>query len=417
MKRHLYKFLILFMAMAVLASCKEENEPIPDTPNPNPVDENPPSSSNALLINDPTFKAATGFTSANAAVQPDGKIILDGYYAANGQTVIKILRLNKNGSLDSSFDIDQDKSWIIKNISGIFILADGKVLICGEFTIKGQRAFLARLTTTEALDNSYVQPNIGVPASVNFQRTASGKVLVSTTEKTSSVYNYVAAKLFRLNSDGSLDNGFNVKNYDVPSTSDAFRSIVPLVNGKIIIAGIFSVGDDNMRRQDIARLNADGSVDFSFNFKEKFNYAASISRVTVQSDGKIVISGAFTWITDPNIRDANYYYYGMARLNPDGDIDHSFNAPKAFTYSNYINDITTLSDNRILAHWKSFTNNQAKSYIEFLGNNGGIDNSYVFQFQYSNINSILREAPDQFLLLGEITVDNTVYPIIRLKKP
>ncbi|MEO6542230.1 MAG: delta-60 repeat domain-containing protein, partial [Ferruginibacter sp.] len=94
-------------------------------------------------------------------------------------------------------------------------------------------------------------------------------------------------KIARLNTDGSLDTGFN------PGTG-ADRAVYTTAiqsDGKIIIGGDFTTYNGTARIR-IARLNSDGSLDAGFNPGTGANYI--INTTAIQSDGKIIIGGSFT---------------------------------------------------------------------------------------------------------------------------
>lgn len=98
------------------------------------------------------------------------------------------------------------------------------------------------------------------------------------------------------------------------SGGNAFvEHVLPLENGQILIAGIFTQFNDQNAAY-IARLNEDGSVDSSF--KPQVNYW--VRHMAVQPDGKIIIVGAFSWVQ-------NQPRNLIARLHADGALDDSFN--------------------------------------------------------------------------------------------
>jgi uncharacterized delta-60 repeat protein len=409
-----YPYINLCLVLLLtLTACSKSNNPKPDDGTNVPEPEQPVTGSQITF--DPTFKSITGFASYHAAVQADGKIILDAYSKINNTAVISIYRLNKNGVKDNTFDIDVDKTWVIKSISGIFILADGKVLVAGEFTINGQKKPLVRLSSTGRLDNAYISPLL--PVNVSFQRTADGKVFAYYVIKRGYDFDpHADAYIVRLNSDGSQDSGFAFSTLDEGGTLyDRITAMVPLINGKIIVSGVFTVGNGVTKRQNVIRINSDGSIDNDFNFKEIPKALATIEKIAVQTDGKIVLSGNFTGFTNPDIRDANYNYYAIARLNANGALDEAFAVKDGFTFSNYISDLALFSDNKILANWIGISANSSYgiSYLELFKKDGGVDNS--FSLQNNKVSLILKEAPDQFLVLGEININNVIYPIARLK--
>jgi uncharacterized delta-60 repeat protein len=87
-------------------------------------------------------------------------------------------------------------------------------------------------------------------------------------------------------------------------------------DGKVLIAGPFETVND-IARAGIARLNADGSLDTTFNPGTGANKAGH--RMWLQADGKIILAGYFTQF---NGQPRNY----LVRLLPDGAVDPGFNA-------------------------------------------------------------------------------------------
>ena len=87
-------------------------------------------------------------------------------------------------------------------------------------------------------------------------------------------------------------------------------------DGKLLVAGEFSKFNDINRRK-VARLNADGSVDESFQ-SGGTGANDTVYALAVQADGKIIIGGRFSSF-DGVSRSR------IARLNSDGTLDEGFN--------------------------------------------------------------------------------------------
>jgi uncharacterized delta-60 repeat protein len=88
-------------------------------------------------------------------------------------------------------------------------------------------------------------------------------------------------------------------------------------DGKILVGGAFTTLDGDLTlRNRIARLNADGSVDSTFDPDANVD----VSALALQGDGKILIGGAFTTLAG-GATTRNY----VARLNTDGTVDSTFN--------------------------------------------------------------------------------------------
>ena len=92
-------------------------------------------------------------------------------------------------------------------------------------------------------------------------------------------------------------------------------ALVVQSDGKIVICGDFTTVNGTARNR-IARLNSDGTLDFTFLATGSgANFA--VNAAAFQSDGKIVIGGRFTTINGTTRN-------RIARLNSDGTLDASF---------------------------------------------------------------------------------------------
>ena len=263
---------------------------------------------------DGTFDPGTGSTlnQINTVVtQSDGKIIIGGNFPNyNGTAIWGIARLNTNGSLDGTFNAGNGLS-AGGSVSTIGIQSDGKIIIGGSFISYGgtARGRIARLNTDATLDLTF-DPGTGAnndPWSVPIQ--ADGKIIIGGFFTS---YNGTArGPITRLNSNGSLDLTFN------PGTgaNNSVYASAMQSDGKIIIGGVFTVYN-GVSRSRIARINGDGSVDLTFNPGTGAN--ADVNTIALQSDGKIIIAGSFTSYNGTSRNN-------IARINTDGTLDASFN--------------------------------------------------------------------------------------------
>ena len=89
-------------------------------------------------------------------------------------------------------------------------------------------------------------------------------------------------------------------------------------DGKVLIGGTFSQVD-GVPRNLMARLNSDGSLDGGFDPGVTGPAFSAVEDIALQSDGRIVIGGSFTGV-------AGSSRVGLARLNPDGSLDTGFTA-------------------------------------------------------------------------------------------
>jgi len=94
------------------------------------------------------------------------------------------------------------------------------------------------------------------------------------------------------------------------------EAIVTQPDGKILIGGAFTTVPGLIRNY-VARMNADGTPDLTFDPGSGPN--GSVLAMELQPDGKIIIGGEFTTVD-------GVVNQGIARLNPDGSLDTSFNS-------------------------------------------------------------------------------------------
>ena len=265
---------------------------------------------------DPSFNIGQGANSSitHFKVLPSGKILVGGYFSTfNGQTVPPLIRLNPDGSLDQTFFAIING---LHQIDNFVVQPDGKIIAAGDiFSIPGgQFQGIVRLNENGSVDNSF-NPGMGVNNYIGTMLLQpDGKVLIGGDFTTYNGINRTAAA--RINSNGSLDTSFTAD-----TTLSSFPSIPGFAvqdDGKIIITGGFDVVN-SIARKRIARLNTDGSVDQTFTPVVDANdsIAGYVSRAFILPNQKIIVSGDFYVINGTP-------KFGMARLNTDGTIDPSF---------------------------------------------------------------------------------------------
>ena len=169
------------------------------------------------------------------------------FTSVGGATRNRIARLNTDGSLDNTFDPGAGASDVVDTIC---LQADGKIVMGGGFTIINgtNRNYLARLNANGTLDNTFT-PNIALAfGGVLTARVAvDGKILGGGLFSTVSGTN--RNNFARLNADGSLDGSFD------PGTGPdgAVKAIAFQADGKVLIGGSF-VNVNGTKRTHIARL-------------------------------------------------------------------------------------------------------------------------------------------------------------------
>ena len=292
---------------------------------------------------DTTFNPGANNLVYALALQPDGKILVGGVFTmlgggGTGTTVRNhIARLLPDGSLDTTFNPGADFG-----VLALKLLPDGKILVGGNFSTLGGggtgttvRNRIGRLNANGSLDTTF---NPGANTTVwAFALQPDGKILVGgafTTLGGGATGTSMRNRIGRLNPDGSLDGGFN------PGAGDVVLALVVEPDGKILVGGEFTTlggGTGLTVRNRIGRLNANGSLDTTFNPGAN-DFVQALGR---QLDGKILVGGTFTMLgggTGTTMRSR------IGRLHPDGSLDTTFN-PGA---NDDVNAVSVLPDGKIL---------------------------------------------------------------------
>lgn len=261
---------------------------------------------------DATFNIGTGADNrvSRAVMQLDGKVIIGGTFQNyNGSATGRVARLLRTGALDGSFNTGAGANGAV---NALLALNDGKVMVSGQFTQFDGQAYnrIVRLEANGSID-------VGFTVGTGFNGLVSdmavqpdGKV-ICVGDFTS--YNGTARnRVARLNTDGSLDTGFN------PGTGANFlvATVALQQNGQFLIGGFFNNYNGSVVI-GMARINDDGTLDNSYNLGGSgLNNAVNV--IKLQPDGKAVVGGVFT----------TYNGTGRARimrLNVDGSLDTGFN--------------------------------------------------------------------------------------------
>jgi len=283
------------------------------------------------------FNFGKGFdNSVNSFVtQSDGKIIAGGFFTQySGSSVNRIIRINPDGTLDTSFNIGTGCD---NTVTDIGVQSDGKIIAIGTFaTYSGSTSNrIVRINTDGTRDTSF---NVGTGFNGQNNRIriqSDGKILVGggSTTYSGSTQNYIT----RINTDGTRDTSFNI--------GTGFNALVNGLaiqpNGNIVVAGNFTTySGSSTNTTRIIRLNDSGSQDTSFVTGTGFNlivYNLALEPTT----NKIVVVGSFTAYSGSAIN-------RIVRINTDGTRDTSFNVGTGFTNSDSIrNHLSIQSDNKI----------------------------------------------------------------------
>ncbi len=174
---------------------------------------------------------------------------------------------------------------------------------------------LAQVASDGALDTAFTT-NLGTGFNARVRSVAvqaDGKIVAA--GSFSSVNGTSSSRIARLNADGSLDTDF-AANIGTGLDGGTGRSVAVQSDGKIIVTGAFT-SVNGTAINHIARFNSDGSLDTDFAANVGTGFSAETRGIAVQSDGKIIVVGDFKFV-DGTISKR------IARLNSDGTPDTDF---------------------------------------------------------------------------------------------
>jgi uncharacterized delta-60 repeat protein len=281
-----------------------------------------------------------------------------------------------SGSLDLSFDpglgATNGSSLSSNEVLDCIQLPDEKIIVGGYFEDFGGNTTmnrLAKLNNDGTLDLSFSSGLTSTITASSFrvhclELQSDGKILVG--GNFSACHGYLRNDIVRINADGTIDPTFDPgsgTSYDLTRVNDiAIQS-----DGKILVAGSFT-GFNGFNYSGLVRLNSDGSLDNSFVLQTGI-YQFSFNTIDIQSDGKIIAGGDFAYIGSTNVR--------VVRINTDGTIDSSFN-PNSDGSATNINKIEIQPDGKVLiaGGFSTFNGDQNRKAIVRVDANGAIDNSF-----------------------------------------
>ena len=368
---------------------------------------------------DSTFAPAANGGINAVAVQPDGRVVIGGDFTMVGsQGRQNVARVNADGSLDAwstpfyfwsvktvlalsdnsilvggwrpgiifnGWPTDHDahvvkyasdgtalsSQWFDGKPTEVLAMArrpDGHVIVAGSFVniarVQGQPVDYCHglVLLTESLSratgfNAVAAKSATVTALLD---RGAGKVLVGGSFNL--VNGVASAPLAQLNADGSLDPSFNVA-----GLTGAVTAAVALPDGSLAVAGSFR-SSDGTSPGSVLHLAATGSL--NANSSNIYAYALAVS-----ADGKIYLGGS-----------ADASFRGVVRLNAaDWSVDSTFAVGSGLSNSvalnrwvDYVNTMTVQSDGKLLlaGQFDQF-NGSPRSNVVRLNTDGSVDASFT----------------------------------------
>lgn len=274
------------------------------------------------------------------ARQPDGKVIVGGAFTSmRNVSRSRIARLNIDGTLDNSFNPGTGPNG---DVYSILVLPDGHILVGGTFLTwnGGARKALVRLNEDGSLDSSFTNFDSVVDFQVDGGTTyAAVNAMALQPTGTAPFYRVIAGGdfyrpntgtgfhfgLVALNPEtGARDSGFDVT-YGAHlggNTGQAWpvASLCVQPDGKVVVGGQFT-GFNGVSCGHFIRLNSNGTNDSTFKTSSGSGITGSgyveVSDIVQQNDGKLIFAGHFSSASG-NTQN------GIARYNSSGTFDTTF---------------------------------------------------------------------------------------------
>ncbi len=332
------------------------------------------------------FSVPVNINQPVGAIQNDGKIVIAGS-TINTNSDFILARYNTNGTLDASFGIggvsitDAGSTSDVPN--AVAIEGNGKIIAGGQSYVGGISQFaLIQYNSNGVPDpffgtNGVVITNFGNSCNIN-------SIAIQTDNKIIAAGNYFNGSandfaIARYKTNGSLDLSFNTTGLVTSNFgySDNATAVAIQSNGKIVVGGYFTDASSN-NHFEVARYNANGSTDLSFNnsglLTTTFGYPEEyLTAIGIQKNGKIVAGG---YTNDNNgVQD-----YALVRINNNGLIDSSFGinsqVKTSITSTDVLNFLVLPNDGNIIAGGNSYTGSTYEFTLVQYENDGSLSTAF-----------------------------------------
>ncbi|MEO8588429.1 MAG: hypothetical protein ABI432_03600 [Flavobacteriales bacterium] len=267
---------------------------------------------------------------------------------------------------DPTFGADANGTVLVNTGMGdawLYALAlqpDGRIIGAGSSYDGTGSVLIMRFTSAGELDATFgvggiatIPPAIDLADALAVAVQADGKIVVAGTNDVNGV---AGGAIWRLNANGSLDEGFasgGVYSSAVPSGSGTLTGLLLQPDGKVVACGWFrSVG--GLHALHVLRLTTNGTLDDTFNGTGNQTLDASATgdaynayALALQADGKVLVAGNVTEGGGSFVPDALCF-----RLTSAGAMDASFGTngmsiPHAVSYD-HVYALAVQPDGRII---------------------------------------------------------------------
>ena len=262
----------------------------------------------------------SGLTSSVYDIEVDvsNNIWVGGSFSTyNATSSACLIKLNSDGSINTSFGTNIEGQVNNKGVWDIQILPDNTILCGGDFTgYTGTNAnSLIKLNTDNSLNTTFTTNfyNIGFDAAIfGIGVQSTGKIIL-----VGSFYNLTYPNgigIIRINADGTLDNTFPI----ISSATDQVgaNNLLVLSNDKFYVNLFYQDLVSGSQYANYNRYNSDGTVDSSFTtntFTNAFQNTASNENTCLIPNGDVIVGSCFNRLNGNPL-------YNIAAFNSVGTI-------------------------------------------------------------------------------------------------
>lgn len=330
---------------------------------------------------DETFNTGTGFNGKvyKVYLQTDGKLLVGGSFTTfDGHTAGKLIRLNADGSFDTSFNTTIGATTGI--VYDIVEQSDGNIILVGSFPKYNNVTVnrIVRLLPNGAIDSSFVTGSGSTVNITSVKILASGKILIA--GNFISFNGTPVNRMVMLNTNGSIDNSFNIGT----GFNDDVNTVFIQPNGNILAGGNFTTFN-GVEANGIIRLNQNGTPDLSFITDSGFN-KQGIQVIKTDNAGNIMVGGSFKGLYNGN--DVNRLVF----LNNDGSIKTDFDIGSGPSSASVLALENDQEGSWFIGGSYSVFDGQNQGRLAKISDNGELDISYLAAGVGFN-NSVLNILP------------------------
>ncbi|NML66009.1 T9SS type A sorting domain-containing protein [Hymenobacter sp. RP-2-7] len=353
---------------------------------------------------DPSFSVTllSGSQDTQMLLQPDGKVILGGDFTwLNGERGFFIARLTTDGSTDTNFHSAAYTNARLY-ITGLALDASGRLLVAGyaQNVVGGQNRAVFRLQPDGALDTSFtLDASLGTR---NCQRLAvlpSGQIMAlfdAYDSNNLSVAYPFAAQLVRLLPTGALDSSFQPGS----GPDGLLTEVRTLPSGDVLTWG--GIHNFAGQRRTVVLLQA-GTGALATSFAPLLQQPGEISRLSSLPDGRLQVLGKFNSV-DGHLTDE------VARLLPTGQPDPTFAARQPASANTSATTWAVQRNGQVVLAGRGLTGSSGAtqfSYLTRLTPTGALDASFTPAISLSGQNfiSLLAEQASGQLVVGGLFTD------------